>query len=164
MNSLTLYKYTGDPRRLIKDASHGLTQIEVLSGSFRHDVNLLTPVIEIEATSTTTVNKLLTECNYVYISDLQRYYFVDSVRCLNGTLVELTLNIDVYMTWSLAIQNISQGIVERNEEEANSNVYLDDSEIHVYNNPNIQTYAFEYAAGNTYTFGNQHFILAVAGS
>ena len=163
MSSVSLYKFVGDRKQLNKDTSHGSTLIETLTGTFRGDVDLLAPTIEIKPTTTSTIAKITGECNYVYVQDLARYYYVTGMRCKSGNIIELNLSIDVLMSWKTAIGNLSEGIVERNGEASGSNLYLDDGEIHVYNEPHIQTYKFEYAADSA-QFGQQNFVLAVAGS
>lgn len=160
--SLNLYKFTGDKKQVLKDTNHGATFIETISGTWKDNTDILKPVITLEPTTTTTVQKICSQVNYVYISDFGRYYYVEDIITLPGTVIELHLSIDVLMSWATEILALSEGIVERNAEKANSNLYLDDSEIHIYNKPNIQTYEFDYASGSL-TFGQQEFILAVAG-
>ena len=159
-NSLNLYKFIGDKKEVVKNP----TLVETISGDFKGSVDLLNPVIELQPTSTSTVDKILQECNYCYVADLHRYYYIDNMVCRPGTIIELHLTIDVLNTWATEILALEEGIVERNAEASGSNIFLDDSEIHIYNNPNIQTYKFDYATGNTYEFGKQNFVLAVAGS
>lgn len=161
MSVIALYKFTGDKKQLIKLDS--LELFELISGTFKEDINVLKPVVFIQPTQTSTVNKIIKEVNYVEIADFGRYYFVDDIIAKNGTIIELHLSVDVLYTYQSHIKLISDGIIARNAQVRNSNLFLDDSEIHIYNNPNIQTYTFNYAAGSL-TFGNQSFILAVAGS
>ena len=164
-SSINLYKFVGDKKQVDKDTNHGSTLIETISGDFKQStIDLLNPVIELEPTSTSTVSKILKECNYCYVSDFGRYYYIDNMSAKAGTTIELHLSIDPLMSWETEILALAEGIVERNAEAQGSNVYLDDSEIHVYNNPNIQTYDFDYASGNQYEFGKANFVLAVAGS
>lgn len=163
MSSISLYKFEGDRKQLNKDINHGSTLLETVSGNFRGAVNLINPVIEITPTQTSTITVLTTQCNYVYITDLGRYYFVDDMICKVGDVIELHLSLDVLYSWSTQILALDQGIVARNGEAANSNLFLDDSEIHVYNNPHVVTYTFTYAQGSL-TFGNPAYVLAVAGS
>lgn len=161
--SINLYKFTGDRKQILKDTNHGATFIETISGTWKNDTDILKPVITLEPTTTSTIAKICKETNYAYIADFGRYYYVDDIIALPGSVLELHLSIDVLMSWATEILALTEGIVERNAQAANSNLYLDDAEIHIYNNPNIQTYDFSYASGSL-TFGNQAFVLAVAGS
>ena len=162
MSSVNLYKFSGDKKQLMKDSNHGATLLETISGNFRNDVDLLNPVIEIHPTNTSTIAIITKQCNYVYISDFGRYYFVDNMICKPGDIIELHLSIDVLFSWATEIAALDQGIVERNGRASNSNLFLDDSEIHLYNNPYIVTYAFDYESGSL-TFGSPAYILGVAG-
>lgn len=163
MSSLNLYKFTGDRKQLNKDSNHGSTFLETISGNFRGDVDIIHPVIEISPTQTSTIAILTKQCNYVYIADLGRYYFVDDVICKAGDIIELHLSLDVLFSWATEILALDEGIIARNAQADNSNLFLDDSEIHIYNNPHIVTYGFTYASGSL-TFGSHSYVLAVAGS
>lgn len=61
----------------------------------------------------TLQKKILTKCNYVYIPDLNRYYFVDNIEFLNGTQIKLTLSEDVLYTYSDSILTTAQ-MIRRN--------------------------------------------------
>jgi len=160
--NLSLYKFVGDKRQLNKDTSHGSTLVETINGDFRTDTDVLNPVIEIEPTSTSTIAKILKECNYAYIDILGRYYYIENMQAQSGNRIRLSLKVDVLMTWKAQILTLNQGIVERNGEASNSNLFLDDSEIHLYNNPHICTYKFSYASGSL-EFNSGSYVLAVAG-
>ena len=163
MSSINLYKFIGDRKQLNKDTNHGATLIETISGTWKKDVDILNPVIEIQPTETSTIAKITKQCNYAYVADFGRYYYITGMTCKAGNIIELTLSIDVLFSWATEILLLDEGIIERNSEASNSNLYLDDSEIHIYNDPHIQTYEFEYASGSL-TFGSQTFVMAVAGS
>lgn len=145
----------------VVDKQSKLTQIEALTGEFRGSMSILHPVIQIKPTTTSTVAKILTQCNYVYIQEFSRYYFVDMITCVANDLIELELSIDVLYSWKTQIlaQKI---IVSRNEKEYA--LYLDDSMLKVYNNPNITVYHFKDSQDNDTGFTTQEFILALAGS
>lgn len=156
MSSINLYKFVGDKLQINKDSNHGSTLIETLSGNFRGSVDILKPVITIQPTETSTVNKILKECNYCYIADFGRYYYVDKATGREGNNIDLELSIDVRFSWATEMLALEKGIVERNSKSWNT--YLDDEELKVYNNPNIATYAFPGS------FTNESYVLAVAGS
>ena len=156
---ITLYSNTASKE--VIDKQYSLTQIEALTGEFRGSMSVLHPVIQIKPTTTTTVTKLLTECNYVYIQELNRYYFVDTITCVANDMIELELSVDVLYSWKTQIlaQTV---IVSRNEKEYA--LYLDDSLLKVYNNPNICVYHFKDSQSNDQGFTTQQYILALAGS
>lgn len=158
---ITLYSNTASPETVNKSGS--LTTIEQITGEFRGSINVLAPVIQIQPTTTSTVAKILKECNYIYIQELGRYYFVTGLSCIANNLIEIEARVDVLYTWKDAILN-QTAIVARNEKDPNYSLYLDDSALKVYNNPNITTYNFRDGSGNITAFTEQEFVLALAGS
>lgn len=136
--------------------------METITGDFRTDTDLISPVLEIKPTATSTAAKILKETNYAYIDVFGRYYFIDNMRVKAGNIIELSMSVDVLFTWKTQILAQREGIVERNEEQRNSSLYMDDQEIHIDNNPYVSTYLFEYAAGSL-QFGSPSYVLAVAG-
>lgn len=57
--------------------------------------------------------KYLTQCNYMYIPDLNRYYFVDNIEFINGTQVKFSLSVDVLYTYADSILTTAQ-MIKRN--------------------------------------------------
>lgn len=156
---VTLYSNTASKEVVNKQSK--LTQIEALTGEFRGSMSVLHPIIQIKPTTTSTVAKILTQCNYIYIQEFSRYYFVDTSTCVANDLIELECSVDVLYSWKTAIlaQTV---IVSRNEKEYA--LYLDDSVLKVYNNPNITVYHFKDSQDNEQGFTTQQYILALAGS
>ena len=156
---LTLYSCNASKETINKTGS--LTQIEAMTGDFIESMSLLSPVFQIKLTSTTTAAKILTKCNYVYCQEFGRYYFVDNVIMVANNLVRIECSVDVLMSWKTEIL-AQKVIVSRNEKQYA--LYLDDSALKVYNNPNITVYHFKDDQGNQQGFTTQQFILALAGS
>lgn len=157
--TMVLYKCTCSNETI--DKTNYITSIDSLSGEFRGEVNILRPVIRISPTTYATQTKILTECNYVYISVLGRYYFVTDITAISNNIIELNLRVDVLYSWKTAILAQSV-IVSRNEKEYA--LYLDDNVLKVYNNPNITVYHFKDTDGVTdMVFSASEFILALAG-
>lgn len=160
MNSqITLY--SNKASKEVVDKSDDLVVIETMTGDFRGSMSILRPIIQIKPTLTSTVSKILSECNYVYIREFGRYYFVTAINTTANNYIELELSIDVLMSWKTSIlaQNV---IVSRNENEYS--LYLDDSVLKVYNDPNITVYHFKDSNNLDTGFTAQEFILALAGS
>lgn len=57
--------------------------------------------------------KIWTQCNYIYIPDFNRWYFVDNIEFLNGNQVKFTLSEDVLYTYCDKILTTAQ-MVKRN--------------------------------------------------
>lgn len=158
--NITLYSCTCSNETI--DKTNYLTSIDTLSGEFRGEINILRPVIRIAPTTAATQTKILTQCNYVYIAALGRYYFVTDITGVAQNMIEISLRVDVLFSWKTAILAQSV-IVSRNEKEYA--LYLDDSVLKVYNNPNITVYHFKDTDGVTdMKFSDSEFILALAGS
>ena len=156
---ITLYSNKASNETI--DKSNSLVKIEDLTGEFRGTVNVLNPVIQITPTATSTTAKILSQCNYLYIQELSRYYYVVNITCVGNNLFELECRVDVLMSWKTAIlaQNV---IVSRNETDYQ--LYLDDTVLKVYNNPNITVYHFKDDQDNETGFSSQHFVLALSGT
>ena len=152
--------YSNKASKEVVDKSSDLTLIETMSGDFRGSMSVLRPVIQIKPTSTSTAAKIISECNYVYIREFARYYFVTAINTTANNYIELELSIDVLMSWKTAIL-AQKVIVSRNEKEYS--LYLDDSVLKVYNKPNITVYHFKDGQGNEQGFTSQEYVLAMAG-
>lgn len=152
--------YSNKASKEVVDKSSDLVLIETMSGDFRGSMSVLRPVIQIKLTSTSTASKIISECNYVYIREFSRYYFVTAVNTTANNYIELELSIDVLMSWKTSIL-AQKVIVSRNEKEYS--LYLDDSVLKVYNKPNITVYHFKDGQGNEQGFTSQKFVLAMAG-
>ena len=59
------------------------------------------------------------EYNYCYIQDLGRYYFIDSVERMNGTIYKIRLSVDVLKSFSSQIENINAIIVKSENPDNN---------------------------------------------
>ena len=153
--------YSNKASNEVIDKSAALVKIEDLTGDFRSSVSVLNPIIQITPTATSTAAKILSECNYIYIQELSRYYYVTNITCVANNIFELECRVDVLMSWKTAIlaQDV---IVSRNEKEYQ--LYLDDTVLKVYNNPNITVYHFKDEHDNEMGFSEAHFILALAGT
>lgn len=107
--NITLYSSTAEPERL--DKSSFLTVKATYTGCTpRGEISILSPVITLhEATASK-----ITGCNYCYIEDFGRYYFIDRIICVANNVYQLEMHVDVLYTYNTEIKNI-QGILERQE-------------------------------------------------
>lgn len=144
--NLKLYKNLSDRNHLDKNITQQGTD---LSGTLRNDCSVIDPIISIEAF--TGFN--LTECNYAYIEEYNRYYFINNI-ILRGNLYELHMHVDVLSTYKDQIRN-NTGIVSR--QEKNYNLYLQDGVMKTYAFPHMQVATFPEG------FTNFNLILSVAG-
>lgn len=109
---LNLYKNTSTPNRV--DKTNYITQIGTLYGAFRDETSVTNMAITIQTTDVPTFN-------YVYIPIFARYYYVTDIRSIRQNLWEISLSVDVLMSYKNAILNC-KGFVDRNEFEYSENI------------------------------------------
>lgn len=97
--NVTLYKNTSDKRNLNKV----ITEIKSVSATVKGDINIISPTLIIQYFST--------DFNYCYISDLNRYYYVNSISLLNGQRIQLELSVDVLMSYKEEIKNLTVNVL-----------------------------------------------------
>lgn len=105
------------------------TLVRTLTGSLRDEADIVDPEILIEFDGT------LTDCNYMYIPTLSRYYFIHKIECVRTKLWRISAHCDVLKTYANAILN-TEAVVARSE--SRYNLYLNDSMFKVYSNPRLQ--------------------------
>lgn len=107
---MILMDYTLESNRLVKD--DGLFFVKEVEGTFKEECDLINPTIKIE------IDSYPSRVNYIYISLIDKFYFVDNITILNNKLYELSLTEDVLMTFQSEIK-IQEVFVERNQNEYN---------------------------------------------
>ena len=115
--SLTMYTNTSDNRYITKT----ITQIgeTPISCTFKDDVSMETPIIYISP------SEYSASCNYVYLSDTSRYYYVTDV-VFSQQRVELALKVDVLMSFASSIRNAR---CSANRSSSDYNKYFMDNDI-----------------------------------
>lgn len=122
--------------------------LSTVSGTLKNKTSVLNPVIQIQGS-------LPTGCNYMYISDFGRYYFVDDISSVTNTIFEISAHVDVLTTYASQIRSC-RGIIAR--QQNNWNLYVDDGAFKTYQNEIILVQTFSTG------FNSDEFVLAVAGS
>ncbi len=107
--NVILYNSSADKR--VVDKANYITKVSVLEGSFRDEINLSTPTFIIEFNNIPT-------CNYCYIDNFNRYYYIDNIKHIRSNIFELRCSVDVLMTYKYYITNSTQ-YVSRQENEYN---------------------------------------------
>lgn len=90
---ITMYKNYSDNNVISKTLGQPLT----LTGSLRNESNVINPTIRIEID-----NPAL--CNYAYIPEFGRYYYITDMRSIRTNLWELSMHVDVLMSFADAIR------------------------------------------------------------
>lgn len=127
-----------------------ISTITTATGTLKEDTSIIDPVIKIQCDLSSVSN-----CNYMYIPQFGRYYFITDMRSITSSIVEFTGHVDVLMTYRSQIRSNS-AIVKRQENDWN--LYLNDGTFRVYQNPMVLTKAFPSG------FTTQEFVMAIAGS
>lgn len=105
------------------------TTVRTLTGTLREETNIVDPEIVIEYDGT------LTDCNYMYIQALSRYYFITKIESVRNKLWRVYGHCDVLKTYSQGILN-TEAVVARSESKYN--LYLNDPMFKVYSQPRLQ--------------------------
>lgn len=127
--TINLYKNSAEQNRL--DKSNYITFVESISGTLRDSTSITSFSVLIERTTTP-------DFNYVYIPVFNRYYYVTDITSVRNNLWEISLSVDVLMSYKDAILNCS-AVVDRNEFDYNP--LLIDTKIPLQNGETIYSSA-----------------------
>lgn len=144
MATINLYITADENNKLNKT----LTDLTPFNGAFRDNVNIMSPVFNIETGLDISLY------NYAYIPEFHRYYFIKNITAVRTGLWQLELNIDVLMSYSSGIQALS-AVIRRNTNLYNT--YINDNNYMSLNYPRIQTKLFPNG------FGIWNYILTTTG-
>lgn len=109
------------------------TTVRTLTGTLRDETDIVNPDILIE------FDGALTDCNYMYIQALSRYYFITKITSVRNKLWRVTAHCDVLKTYSEGILG-TEAVVARSESKYN--LFLNDAMFKVYSNPRLQIAKF----------------------
>ena len=116
--TVIFYKYNGIKNKINKTLENGLTVNNVV---IQNDFDITAFELLIKDTNFNS------EYNYCYIQDLGRYYFIESVEKMNGTIYKIRLTVDVLKSFSTQIEN-TQAIITKSENPDNDFVDCEKSE------------------------------------
>lgn len=127
-----------------------ITLINEYNILLKDNVDVYRPIIKIKT-------ELLNKCNYVFIQDFNRYYYVVNKRSINIEIIELTLECDVLMSFREQILNL-KCIIDKQENINLGNKYYDDNSLISLSKEFIESYNFNNGFNE-----NGEFILITAG-
>ena len=116
--TVIFYKYNGIKNKINKTLSNGLTINDVV---IQNDFDITAFELLIKN------NNFNSEYNYCYIQDLGRYYFIESVEKMNGTIYKIRLTVDVLKSFSTQIEHIN-AIITKSENPDDNFVDCEKSE------------------------------------
>lgn len=105
------YRNNSDNRVVNKQ----LTIIKELNITRKIEKSIFEPVIEI------VKDRELNNCNYVYIEEFNRFYFVVDIMELDGNIYRITMKEDVLTSFKNSILNLT-ALVERQEFKRNTQI------------------------------------------
>lgn len=91
-----------------------------MEGTIKDPTSALDIVLHVEKT-----NPVIYKYNYMYISEFNRYYFIDDIENLGMRRWQIKAHVDVLFSFMKDILSTS-AIIDKVEEETKSNLYLDD--------------------------------------
>ena len=144
--TILLYQTFSEVNKVDKD----LILLATLTGNLREESSLIDPEILIDGFS-----NYASDCNYVYIQEFKRYYFVKNITAVSNTLFRISLHVDVLYTYKNEIRS-NHAIVSRNENEFD--LMLNDGLFVTQQNPRKAQFEFPFG------FTNWDFVLAIAGN
>ena len=148
--NVILYNNKSDKRNLNKN----LSEIKTVSATAKGEINIISPTLILDYFST--------DFNYCYISDFNRYYFVNSITLLSGHRLQLDLSIDVLMTYKEEIKNLRVNVLRYENIEP---TFLTDSRIPLFSDTTQKVIEFPENIFNleSPSENSKNFLLTVAG-
>lgn len=111
---IKLFKTSSPRKKLVKELTDGIT----LTGTLRGQSSVMSPSLQIQDVA-------VIGYNYCYIPDFGRYYYINDINALRANLYELSLRIDVLMTYAEAIRK-NYAIVDKVESFGSAYSYIND--------------------------------------
>lgn len=111
---IKLYKTSSPRKKLVKELTDGIT----LTGNLRAQSSVMSPVFTIQDID-------VIGYNYCYIPNFGRYYYINEIKALRANLFELSLGIDVLMTYAEGIRK-NYAIVDKVENLGAAFNYIND--------------------------------------
>lgn len=111
---IKLYKTSSPRKKLVKDLTDGIT----LTGTLRGQSSVMSPSLQIQDIA-------VIGYNYCYIPDFGRWYYINGIDALRANLFELSLGIDVLMTYAAEIRN-NTAIIDKAQWQGTAYKYIND--------------------------------------
>lgn len=129
------------------------------SGTLKDDCDILNPTFRIRTSESANVwVPEVSQCNYMYIENFKRYYFLTDFHIIRNQILEVSGHVDVWYTYRDEIKS-NMGLILRASKASLYNKLLVDDKVKIYNNPYIVLKNF---SGDVFPENNT-FILAVSG-
>lgn len=143
---LKLYTNKSEDNKLEKD----LSQIVAFNGTLKENCSILSPVITVSEFN----NAMAAICNYAFIPEFARYYFVTDIISLANNLWEIHMRVDVLQSYAGQIKKQTATIIRQ---EQQYNMMLADGMFKQQQNKQVQI------KNLSCPFDDYYYIFCVAG-
>ena len=135
-NDIVLFRNTADRNRVSKMPY--LTEVGTIKGVIREATSIVNLVLTIQYPK-------VIDFNYIFFGALNRYYFVDNIISVSNNLWELSLTVDVLMSYRDALLNLP-AFIDRNERFYNPNII--DKKLPIEQGVNVTVYPIDNSVFN----------------
>ena len=147
---IKFYKNKSAPNIIPKELEYKFNRI----ANLKNNTSIINPVITLNVKDYDWV----IQCNYIFISDFNRYYFIDDIKIVNA-LIEISMTCDVLESFKNDILNSTQ-IIARQENKKNLSII--DNRLPMCSDVSITTHLPD-KIGDTFTTDEGFFILGTTG-
>lgn len=149
--NVKLFNNKSDKRNLIKN----IREIKTVTATAKGDISVISPVLILNYTD-------MSDVNYCYISELNRYYYINNFTYLTGKRIQLNLAIDVLMSYADEIKALKVNILRYSGIKP---TYISDGRIPLYSNTHQYVIEFPDNIFNLTTpkETDKNFLLNIAG-
>ena len=124
--------YTNNSEKIA--VNKDIIELMSLNGILRDNTSIQNPVITLNRNISELIN-----CNYVFIPDFNRYYYVNNITSVKQNLTELSLSCDVLMSFK---EDILKQTAIIKKQQGLWNLYIDDGSFSAQQNSRVQVKAF----------------------
>ena len=124
--------YTNNSEKIA--VNKDIIELMSLNGILRDNTSIQNPVITLNRNISELIN-----CNYVFITDFNRYYYVNNITSVKQNLTELSLSCDVLMSFK---EDILKQTAIIKKQQGLWNLYIDDGSFSAQQNSRVQVKAF----------------------
>lgn len=111
-----LYNNASEPNEIGK----ALSPIDTVSATIKGDISYESPTLIFQYSGSVAHN-----INYMYISELGRYYFITDIKNLTGSRYEITGKVDVLESFKSSILSLGC-IIDKSSAASLVNMFIDD--------------------------------------
>ena len=106
-----------DPRCINKNLIEG----DTFEGQARDQISIMNPIVTFDTED-------IIKYNYAYIPEFERYYSIDNIVAYRNNLYEVTMSVDVLMSFRRDILSCL-AVVDKQSMQENGDEYIDDGSL-----------------------------------